>query len=228
MSSQSRESLPPTEENEASVTAYLRDHPDFFERHAELLESLQVPHNSGGAVSLIERQIANLRRQSSHYRDQLNELIVVARENEQLQQHLHELTLSLIEATSYEELTETLRSRLCEDLNANSVELHLFSPTGQGEPVDDEAFIAFEHFFNIGDPVCGRLKKAQLQFLFGEQAEQIASTALVPLKYRDMLGLLAIGSENADHYHSGQSTEYLKRMGEIICRGLQSVATPGI
>ena len=229
MTSQSQESLQPTDERESSVAAYLRDHPDFFEHHAELLETLQVPHASGSAVSLVERQLANLRRQSSHYRDQLNELVVVARENEQLQRRLHQLTLTLIEARSYEELVEILRSRLCAEFQASSVELRLFSPTGQQDrSLNDEAFTAFEHFFTIGDPVCGRLKKAQLQFLFAEQAEQIASTALVPLKYGDMLGLLAIGSQNPDHYHSGQSTDYLKSMGELVGRILQSVATPGL
>ena len=229
MSSQSRQPLQPVEESENSVAAYLRDHPDFFERHAELLERLQVPHASGGAISLVERQIANLRRQSSHYRDQLNELIVVARENEQLQSRLHQLTLSLIEARSYDELLEVLRSRLCAEFQASSVELRLFSPTGrQGDPLDDEAFAAFEHFFSLGEPVCGRLKKAQLQFLFADQAEQIASTALIPLKYGDLQGLLAIGSQNPDHYHSGQSTDYLGSMGEVVSRVLQSVATPGL
>ncbi|MCF6281270.1 MAG: DUF484 family protein [Candidatus Polarisedimenticolaceae bacterium] len=229
MTSQRQETLQPTAESESSVAAYLGDHPDFFERHAELLENLQVPHASGGAISLVERQIANLRRQSGHYRDQLNELIVVARENDQLQSRLHQLTLSLIESRSYDELIETLRSTLSAEFHANSVELRLFSPTGQqAEAGDDEAYAAFEHFFTQGEPLCGRLKRVQLQLLFADQADQIKSTALVPLKHGDIMGLLAIGSQDPDRYHSGQSTDYLKNIGEVICRVLQLVATPGI
>jgi len=229
MSSQRQEALPPVEESESAVAAYLSDHPDFFERHAELLESLQVPHASGGAVSLVERQLANLRRQSGHYRDQLNELIVVARENDQLQSRLHQLTLSLIDAHSYDELAETLSRCLCSEFNASSVVLRLFSPTDQQiGAVNDDAYIAFEHFFTLGVPVCGRLKQAQLQLLFADQADVIQSTALVPLNHGDMMGLLAIGSDDPDRYHSGQSTDYLKNMGEVVCRVLQLVATPGI
>ncbi len=229
MSSQRQESLQLDAERENSVADYLSNHPNFFERHAELLETLQVPHASGGAISLVERQIANLRRQSGHYRDQLNELIIVARENEQLQVHLHQLTLSLIEARSYDELSEILRSSLCKEFQASGVVLRLFSPTGQPDnAINDEAFAAFEHFFASANPICGRLKRTQLQLLFVDQADEIKSTALIPLKQGDMMGLLAIGSDDPDRYHSGQSTDYLKNMGEVVSRVLALVATPGL
>jgi uncharacterized protein YigA (DUF484 family) len=229
MNNQRQESSQLNEDNENSVAAYLSKHPEFFERHAGLLETLQVPHARGGTVSLVERQIANLRRQSGHYRDQLNELIVVARENEKLQNQLHQLTLSLIEARSYDELVEVLSSRLHAEFQATSVVLRLFSPTGQPSDFsDDEAFHAFEHFFALGTPICGRLKRDQLQLLFTENAEVIKSTALVPLKHGDMMGLLAIGSDDSDRYHTGQSTDYLKNMGEVVSRVLQLVATPGL
>jgi hypothetical protein len=228
MSGQRREALQPIEESESAIATYLSEHPDFFERHADLLESLQVPHASGGTVSLVERQLTNLRRQSSHYRDQLNELVIVARENDQLQSRLHQLTLSLIEAHSYDELVETLQTQLCSEFNASSVALQLFSPTDQQTEAVDDTYTAFEHFFTLGAPICGRLKQAQLQLLFADQADVIKSTALVPLNHGDMMGLLAIGSDDPDRYHSGQSTDYLKNMGEVICRVLQLVATPGI
>ena len=229
MSSQGSEPLNNEQESEAAIAAYLAAHPDFFDRHAELLEQLRIPHNAGGAVSLIEHQLANLRRQSSHYRDQLNELISVARDNEQLQQHLHQLTLAMIEARSFNELFEVLQQRLREDFSADAVALRLFSTIqAHDQVVSDQEFAAFEHFFNQNQPVCGRLKQAQLQFLFGDDAEAISSTAIIPLQYESVLGLLVIGNKNPDHYHSDQSTDYLARLGELACRALQKVATPGI
>ncbi|MDH3326971.1 MAG: DUF484 family protein, partial [Gammaproteobacteria bacterium] len=40
------------------VEVYLDKHPEFFQEYPELLVELKVPHPSGGAVSLIERQVA--------------------------------------------------------------------------------------------------------------------------------------------------------------------------
>ena len=39
------------------VAEFLNSHPDFFDDQAELLSQLRLPHPSGTAVSLIERQI---------------------------------------------------------------------------------------------------------------------------------------------------------------------------
>ena len=36
--------------DEDAVAGYLADHPDFFERHDDLLAQLKLPHSTGGAV----------------------------------------------------------------------------------------------------------------------------------------------------------------------------------
>ena len=45
-----------------AVHDYLATHPDFFEQNPSLLSALNLPHSSGGTVSLIERQISVLRQ----------------------------------------------------------------------------------------------------------------------------------------------------------------------
>ena len=44
------------------VQSYLQSNPDFFARHGELLSSLRLPHITGGAVSLVERQVSVFRQ----------------------------------------------------------------------------------------------------------------------------------------------------------------------
>jgi len=51
----------------AEVAAYLSSHPDFFQDHLFLLESLRLPHESGTAVSLVARQIDVLREKMSDF-----------------------------------------------------------------------------------------------------------------------------------------------------------------
>ena len=55
---------PDTQLPEQAVVDYLTAHPDFFTRHPQLLRDLSLPHDSGNAVSLIERQVELLRKQA--------------------------------------------------------------------------------------------------------------------------------------------------------------------
>ena len=65
--------------NNPTLVAFLQAHPDFFITHTHLLADLVVPHESGGAVSLIERQVAVLRDQNRQVRRELADLVQIAR-----------------------------------------------------------------------------------------------------------------------------------------------------
>lgn len=61
MSSQNHKAI--DSEFEHDMVRYLRDHPNFFEGHQDLLADMILPHETGTAVSLIERQVQILREQ---------------------------------------------------------------------------------------------------------------------------------------------------------------------
>ena len=83
---------------EQGVADYLRRHPHFFENKPSLLADLRIPHSAGSAVSLVERQVAVLRDSNANLKTQLEGLIQVARENDKLNNLLHNLTLRLIDS----------------------------------------------------------------------------------------------------------------------------------
>ncbi len=64
------------------VSNYLRENPDFLEENPDVLEALQVNHSSGTAVSLIERQVEQLRASNEDLNNRLGNLVRVAAENE--------------------------------------------------------------------------------------------------------------------------------------------------
>ena len=64
------------------VEAFLKDHPDFFMSRDKLLAELNLPHQSGVAISLVERQVSILRERSADQRRRLSELLDIAREND--------------------------------------------------------------------------------------------------------------------------------------------------
>lgn len=225
MSPQPKQSTAP-EELEQTISEYLKAHPDFFELRPDLLHALELPHQSGEAVSLIERQVKSLRDESLNCKQQLDQLYQVARENEQLNRRLHRLTLTLIETVTFDEVVNALEDNLHDDFGAEAMELHLFS-AAEADRESNPKLDGFAEFLDSHTPKCGRLPQAQLEYLFGPQAEDILSTALIPISGQGLLGLLAFGSTNQHRFHPGMGTEYLTRLGEIVSKTLEVVSEPG-
>lgn len=214
--------------SEQTVADYLAAHVDFFEQHSALLQALSLPHAAGGAVSLVERQVALLRDQSESQKQQLEELIVVARENDRLNGQLHQLTLLLMECQGLEGLLTLLVSRLRRDYAADVATLHLLAAPkderllGRDEFVTDRAGLRdpFQQMLRSGKPFCGRLKEPQRALLFAKQADSVASAVVLPLGKEGRVGLLAIGSHDANRFSAGGDTAFLQRMAQVISAAL--------
>jgi hypothetical protein len=210
--------------DEEAVGDYLRRHPDFFENHPQLLGDMRLPHHAGGAVSLVERQVTALRDLNKQYKKQLDDLIQIARDNERLNQQLHELTLHLMECADFDGLAALILNRLRRDYGADAVSLHLLSPprearwAGRAEFVQDvDGFRGpFQRLLSSGRPFCGRLKDEQFAALFNAQAGQISSAVVLPLGCEGNVGLLAIGSLDAKRFQPNADTAFLQRMAQII------------
>jgi len=91
---------------------------------------------------------------------------------------------------------------------------------------DDPNLKSFETLFSNAKPRCGQARDSQREFLFGSDANDIGSVALVPLGEKGSLGLLALGSTDRDRFHPGMSTEFLARMADLIADAL--VPAPGV
>lgn len=217
--------------SEKAVADYLRTHPDFFEKHAALLAILQVPHKCGSAVSLVERQVSVLREQNQQLRRKLVELVQVARDNDRLIERMQSLTLALMDTTSMEDVLHTLHDVLRNDFPCDAVAVRLFFGQGREQALavssdafiaqDDPGLAAFERFLKTRRPLCGRLKPAQMRFLFGAQAGDIHSAVVLLLGEQSNYGLLAMGSHDPNRFHTGMGTAYVARMGELISRALK-------
>lgn len=223
MSTERKTGLRETADLERTVSDYLLSHPDFFEQHTDVLTRLRVPHPSGHAVSLIERQVEILRQQHRQMERKLVELIEVARANDGLIERIHRLAVALLEAQTLPErlyaLTEELRQRFGGDETSVFL-VHAPAPEDAGPArwlkPQDGGLEQFHELLKAGKPYVGRLRAPQLEFLFGTEAEHIASAALVPLGERGALGLLAVGSHEAERFSPTLGTAFLARIGELV------------
>lgn len=216
------------DEREEQIAEYLTSHPDFFNRHPGALAAIDIPHPTGDAVSLIERQVRTLREQSDNYRAQLERLVAVARENDALAKRLHRLTLALIETQTFDEVLNTLQDELREQFKADAVEMKLFATDQLEAHAHEPGPALFRDFITRARPNCGQLDKDKLEYLFGPQAGETGSAALIPLTAPPLAGVLAIGSRDPERFHEGKSVDFLQRLAEVVSATLQSASSPGV
>jgi uncharacterized protein YigA (DUF484 family) len=232
MSTQTARGLAAGQTDEERIERYLGLNPDFFERHQPLLARMRLPHmRTGSTVSLVERQVEVLREQKTEADRRLAEFIAVARANDTLAERIHRFTRRMLRAPNPVVAINTLEASLREDFDAFHSVLVLTTPIASLAKVEAEPFLrklpaddanirTFEALLATGKPRCGQVRDTQRDFLFGPESASIGSVALVPLGEGGALGLLALGSAERERFHPGMSTEFLKRMGELITDAL--------
>lgn len=200
--------------SDENVAAWLSRHPDFLLRHPEVLAKLNVPHGSGSATSLIERQVSVLREQLANERGRLNHLVARAHEYEALLSRLHELTLRLILAPDVQQACNALEQALREHFKADAVAVKMF-PVDAKERAADPLVRSFVDFVDRDRCICGPFDPGHTGALFGERSVEIFSAALIPIRAHEHTGVLAIGSADPKRFTPDMGTDLLERLGAI-------------
>ena len=205
----------------AAVASYLRKHPDFLADHADLADLLVLPTRNGPATSLAVHQLRGLREKNIELETRLRELSTIAGDNETLMRRVHGLMLALLSAGDIEATVRSVVRRLTEDFKSERVRLVFF---GDLAGLPDEPWLLreargsaglpeFASFLEHGDPVAGRLAQEKLHRLFGDEAHDVRSAALMRVG-RD--AMLAIGSADPDRFHPGMGTLFLDMISTTV------------
>lgn len=206
-----------------AVAAFLRAHPDFFELHPDLLAHMQIPHDAGPAVSLVERQIQTLRLQYGQLLKKYEEVLSIARENEGLSQRLHSLTLNLMSAKDPASIFAAVYQSLKQDLLAELVSIRLFAAPKDPADTQRPEFVGpgadvqslFRSALDTGQPQCGRLEAAQARALF-EKPDAARSGVVVPLVGTGWSGVLVVASSDPRRYYAGMGVDLMAYLGSTI------------
>lgn len=214
----------PPELSAQQVAEYLLEHTQFFRQHSSILAELELPHESGKAISLVEKQVSVLRERNRDTRDRLNQLMEGARDNERLFNSTQQLVLGLLEATSLDDIVHIVQSTLRDDYRVDSNALVLL---GNPDSYNDTnvriippqvAATQIGHLLETSRAVCGTFRDSELAFLFPDATQRIGSAAIVPLRDGDVFGILAIGSFDPHYYRSSMGTVFLGYIGEVLNR----------
>ena len=211
--------------NTDDVAQFLRTHPQFFDQHPELLESILVPHPHGGrAIALSERQMLGLREKVKLLEGKLGELVQFAEENDAISEKVHRLSLALLAARDFASTVQALYFHLREDFAVPHVALRVWGKTlpdgaPEGSPVEDGLRDTVEA---LGAPQCGPAAGSPFLPWFREAQDHVRSVALVPLGQTRSFGLLAFGSEDPQRFYVEMGTLFLRRIGELVAGALAS------
>ncbi|MEE8343249.1 MAG: DUF484 family protein [Gammaproteobacteria bacterium] len=213
------------------VADFLRNHPEFFVEQPDLLADFRIPHPTGSAVSLIERQVSVLRDQNARLKRKLMDLVQVGEDNGRLTDRIHQLALALLESNTLGDVVNVLHEHLQNHFSADVFSIHLKNlseaATHKG-PVqaihsNDPILKGHEKAFKECRPVCGSLNEAQKQHVFGHSDVKVQSVAVVPLAKDRLTGYLGLGSRNPDQFHGSKDTLFLRYLGRLVSHALLRV-----
>jgi uncharacterized protein len=205
---------------EDDIAAYLANTPGFFERHAELLASVQLasPHGTR-AVSLQERQMDMLRERIKGMERRFMDMVRAGNDNAAIAQRMHGWTGEVLRAGTAEALHQALTDGLQARFMVPQVALRLWGVPGGDLPwatpvgEDVKTFAA-----SLSAPFCGlNVGFEAAQWLGNHPPAQ--SLAMIPLRRQPgdvaCLGLLVLGSPDALRYQADMGTEFLDQVGDI-------------
>lgn len=210
------------------VAAYLQEHPEFFEEYADLLADIYIPHPHGGrAIPISERQILTLREKNRALESKLKELIDFGEENDAIGERLHRLTVALIGARDLDGVLHDLYFNLREDFAVPHVALRLWpaEPGCEREEFRDAGEEGRMFTESLSGPYCIGHAMYETATWFGEDGARLRSFAYVPLKGTDVIGLLALASEDPQRFYPEMGTLYLKRLAELVVAAMHRVRT---
>ncbi len=216
----------PTEEE---VGAYLKAHPDFLARHAELVHHLILPPADRGegsnVVDLQSFMLDRLRREVRTLKDQQRDLIATARANMNSQNRIHAAVLSLLDAPSFPLFVQTITTDLAMMLGVDVASLVIES---NGPAPSNSGVIAA-----LPGTVARLLGGRDVMLLsntpgtadvFGPGAGLVRSQALIRLQVSadSPPGLLAFGARDPVLFHESQATELVGFLARVVERCLRA------
>jgi uncharacterized protein YigA (DUF484 family) len=204
------------------IKEYLLKNPNFFDDNPDTLENLVIPHFSGGAISLVERQVLLLREKNLELSEHIKNIRTTAEDNVKLFKKTSRLVSSLIMATDFESLISRLSESLSRDFQVEFHQLILFDDYKIEANAHTKIVSIEEAEDDVGilltkeEPLSGISSRIELEFLFGNKKRKVKSAAAARLFNNSPLGILAIGNSNPNYYNSILDTIFFRHVTKVL------------
>lgn len=205
---------------DADVVQFLRDNPDFFIAKDDLLAGLRIPHNSGQATSLIERQLAVYRERNVELRQRLSDLLENARRNDKLFAKTKRLVVSLVNAQNWIDIQAALDDSLRQDFHVDHWSLIYFTQQKLESPLrsisDKNKQRDIHRLFKGHRAFCGQLTDEAMDLLLDEQHSSAESIAAAQIRNGQQTGVISVASDDPKFYRSSMETLFLDYIADVL------------
>ncbi len=207
------------------VAAWLEHNPEFFAGREALLKVMQIPHHSGQAVSLLEKQNDLLRREANNLRERLHHLIATARDNDQLFMRLRAQVLHLLDARDWAGVLQALSQGLTRHFDVDRVQIQVLDerlhvPGSISHLMTENAVrqvwpaVVEEH-----KCWCGPVDPEVARRMLGDDAVAAGSIAVAPLLHQDrLIAVMVLIAEDSEYFRSSMDTLFLNHVAEVTGR----------
>jgi uncharacterized protein YigA (DUF484 family) len=207
------------------VVAYLKAHPDFFEKHAELASELGVtPRVQGpGVIDMQQAILKRLRSEIDRLKSERTEIIANSRQNQIVQNRIQAAVISVIQAPTFEKVIYVVTHELPELLDVDFITLAIEANADAPKKLPVRGVYALAP--GAIDAALGPEKHARLrsnvageEAYFGDVARFVQSDVLLRLRISagSPDGVMCFGSRNPEAFGPDMSTELLFFLAKVL------------
>ncbi|MCW5221150.1 DUF484 family protein [Verminephrobacter aporrectodeae subsp. tuberculatae] len=217
--------------SEEHIVQFLTSTPGFFERHAEVLASVQLVSVHGArAVSLQERQAEMLREKIRGLEQRIMEMLRNGSENATIAHKVHQWSGALLQVKDPFDLPQTMVHGLRTLLDVPQAAVRVWNvaaPYADAPFTRDASEDVRTFTSSLTLPFCGpNLGFEPAGWLTQEADRPAQSLALLPLRACAMdvpspaFGLLVLGAQDPQRFDATMGTDFLARMAELASAAL--------
>lgn len=217
---------------DSDVARFLRENPDFFEQHADLLADLKLPDSHGGrAISLQERQLEVMRERHRGLERRLAELLRHGEENDAIGERLHRWTRALLLADGDQALADAVVDGLRDVFSVPMVAMRLWdlheASAGLAQAAQPADADVRELVRSMAQPYCGANNAFQAAGWLDDGGTHARSIAMLPLRKGvepGGFGLVVLGSSDPERFQRNMGISWLERIAETASAALSRLA----
>ena len=217
--------------SEAEVLRFLGAHPDFLNRHPEILAALTPPRRAhgDGVIDLQHAMLERLRGEVTQLKDTQRALIATTRGNMNSTARVHACVLAMLDSPSFEHLIHIVTQDMAQMLEVDVAALCVEAIEGDVAPAPPRGVRVLDPgeidaLLSVGRDVALLEDMPGDPVVFDGAAALVRSAAYARLRIspRTPPGMLALGSRRPDTFLPSQATELLGFLAGVLALSIRS------
>ena len=205
-----------------TIRNYLRDHPDFFDKNPDILETMVIHHKTDGAISLVERRLQALQEKNISLENKLNSLINNAEQNQKIFENIMTLASRVLTAQNLLSLLDILDDSF---KNVFKIKYHKLIIFDEFVSIDHSSMVfnnekelkkAIPELSDSGKQFSGEITAQAFQLLFDKKKQIHNSVVLCKITNESPNAYLAFGSDDPDLYKQSDSKYFLLHLANLV------------